>query len=263
MKPSAEAMSRAGDQFLGQSYDKMDCQAFIEKCLQEVGIAVDLPGSNAWYRKMTWTGTPEECKARFGEIPKGAFLFIHEYDGGERKRGYYDGRGNASHIGIKTGRGEGAIHSSQSRGCVAESKFKDKTIRGGWNCVGLWSQLSYGDRIDALLDGSGADPAKNKTGGSGAGLKVTYTAKVIGGALNLRADQSTDSARLAQIPDGSTVTVTEEMPEWCMVEYNGKTGYVLSKYLAEIQKGADGETITVSRAQLESIYDKIGNWLRG
>ena len=54
----------------------MDCQKFVENCLAEVGIKKDLAGSNTWYRYITWTGTPEECKQKFGRIPPGAFLFI-------------------------------------------------------------------------------------------------------------------------------------------------------------------------------------------
>lgn len=54
----------------------MDCQKFVEKCLADVGIKKDLAGSNAWFRYMTWTGTPEECKKKFGKVPAGAFLFI-------------------------------------------------------------------------------------------------------------------------------------------------------------------------------------------
>ena len=62
-KPSAEKMGEAGFQFLGRSYEDMDCQEFVERCLQEVGIRIDLKGSNAWYRKCRgegWTGSPVE-----------------------------------------------------------------------------------------------------------------------------------------------------------------------------------------------------------
>ena len=92
-------------------------------------------------------------------------------------------------------------------------------------------------------------------------MKVTYQAKVIGGGLNLRKEMDTRSERIAQIPDGSTVTVTEEFPEWCKVEYDGMTGYVLAKFLAEIKKEPDGEMITVDKKQLEAIYDQLGDWL--
>ena len=92
-------------------------------------------------------------------------------------------------------------------------------------------------------------------------MKVSYKAKVIGGGLNLREQMSTSSTRITQIPDGATVQVLEELPEWCLVEYEGQTGYVLAKFLAEIQKEPDGEKISVDRAQLEKIYDTLGDWL--
>ena len=105
-KYSAEELSRSGDQFLGRSYEEMDCQEFVERCLQCIGLVLDLKGSNAWFRKMTWTGTPEECVKIFGSVPTGAFLFIWANDGGEVRRGYHDGKGNASHIGIVTHRND-------------------------------------------------------------------------------------------------------------------------------------------------------------
>ena len=130
----AKDFAKTGQTYLGTPYSTMDCQAFVEACLRDCGLKVDLRGSNAWYRKMDWVGSPEECKRVFGSVPTGALLFIWADDGGEAARGYTDGKGNASHIGIVTHTGKGAIHSSSSRGCVAESEFHDKTIRnGGWN----------------------------------------------------------------------------------------------------------------------------------
>ena len=54
----ASELAKAGFRYLGRSYQEMDCQKFVEKCLSDIGIWKDLPGSNAWYRKMTWRGTP-------------------------------------------------------------------------------------------------------------------------------------------------------------------------------------------------------------
>ncbi len=139
-------LGAVGFEKLGTPYKEMDCQAFIEWCLRQCGLKKDLAGSNAWYREVMKNGTvmtPEECVKQLGKVPAGAFLFIHAFDGGEEKRGYRDGLGNASHIGIVTGKGEGAIHSSSSRGCVAESSFRGKSIRGGWNRVGLWNRVRY------------------------------------------------------------------------------------------------------------------------
>lgn len=232
---SAEELSRAGDRFLGRSYDEMDCQEFIEQCLRIIGLVLDLKGSNAWYRKMTWTGTPEECKARFGRIPEGAFLFILEFDGGEEKRGYHDGKGNASHIGMVTHRNDGAIHSSASRGCVATSVFKDKTIKnGGWNRVGLWDKLSYGAKIDALLRGQGSDPDsvpaepdKDPDGGEETVQAATVWA-ANGKPVKMRSsckEGTTGYSLYDELPVGTTVDVVQRGDEWSQVNYGLRRGW--------------------------------------
>ena len=61
---------------------------------------------------------------QFGSVPKGALLFILEPVGPKTPAKFRDdGIGDVTHMGIVTGRGDGAIHSSGSRGCVATSKF--------------------------------------------------------------------------------------------------------------------------------------------
>ena len=101
--PKAADLCQVAPKYLGTPYSKMDCQAYVERCLKDIGISRNLAGSNAWYRAMTWTGTPAECTASFGKIPKGAFLFILKSDGKEPAKYRGDGIGNASHIGIYTG----------------------------------------------------------------------------------------------------------------------------------------------------------------
>jgi hypothetical protein len=233
-KPSAEKMSEAGFQFLGRSYEDMDCQEFVERCLKEVGILIDLKGSNAWYRKCRsegWTGSPEECVGRFGKVPRGAFLFIHAFDGGEEKRGYFDGLGNASHIGIKTGIGKGAIHSSQSRGGVAESEFRDKTIRnGGWNMVGLWPRLSYGEKIDAMLAGGsgGGDVDPDPGGGEEKKVQKATVWSTNGKPVKLRASKKPSEAGYSlydEVPIGTTVEVLERGEDWSRVNCGRRSGW--------------------------------------
>ena len=263
----ASDMIRAAPKYMGTPYSKIDCQAFVEACLKDAGNSTNLAGSNAWYRecmKHGWVGTPEECIKKYGVIPKGAFLFILKPSGNEPERYKGDGIGNASHIGLYTGEtgkemveqakvdgivdaerdnfGNGAMHSSSSRGCVCTSKFAGKAINGGWNRVGLWDQVDYGTKEE------GGDT-----------VQVTYTAEVIDGALNLRKSKSTNAERIAQIPEGATVLVTEEDGDWSRVTYRGMEGYVMNKYLKEIQVAP--ETVAVPKAELEKIYDIIGDWL--
>lgn len=271
---SAEKVSLQGDKYIGTPYTTMDCQAFVERCMKDAGLDKNLAGSNAWYRecrKNGWVGSPEECKRVFGKIPKGAFLFIHQFDGGEVKKGYHDGLGNASHMGLYTGRGKGAIHSSSSRGCVAESAFSGRTIpNGGWNTVGLWKRLSYGEDIDSKLQGgkdmgilediakmfggqpqqaatatdlnppAAAPAAGNGTSSAPAGAPSPkgegYTRTVTapsGGTVNVR--NKPGGAKIDALPIGTKVTAVGGKTdangiEWTHVVYETE-GWMMSKFL--------------------------------
>lgn len=144
-KPTAASYAEQAAKYLGTPYDELDCQALMEAMLRDVGVRKNWAGSNAMYRDMAWVGTPEECVARYGSIPVGAWLYILEQDGNEPAKYKADGIGNASHVGVYTGSGKGAIHSSASRGEVCEAAFAGKTIKnGGWNRVGLCKLLDYG-----------------------------------------------------------------------------------------------------------------------
>ena len=242
MKPEASALIEAGYQRIGISYKVMDCQAFIEACLKEIGVKKDLAGSNAWYRAMGWVGSPEECARVFGRIPDGAFLFIWKDDGGEVKRGYKDGLGNASHIGIYTGsRGKGAVHSSESNGMVCESVFKGRTIKGGWNRVGLWlDMLDYG-----ITDSGGGDTVTKM---------VTWADN--SSPINMRVRKSTSAQLAGEIPQGETVEAEDNGDGWSWVHWNGKAGYVLTRFLKAADAGGG-----IDRERIVEIYHQLGKIL--
>ena len=253
-----EKLGDVGFKKLGTPYSEMDCQAFVEWCLRQCGCNKDLAGSNAWYREVYHNGavmTPEECVKQLGKVPKGAFLFILEHDGGEPAKYKPDGLGNASHIGIVTmPRGEGAIHSSASRGCVAESKFKGKTIKnGGWNMVGLWNEVCYdytgGGGVDPDPD---PDPEPTPTP-TPTPTPVTETA-IVGNVpegnrqdVNFRTRPNTNAALIERIPCGETVEVLSEDGEWAKIRWHGQTGYMMEKFLifdeTEPEPWEPGETL--------------------
>lgn len=269
---SANDLAGAGFKYLGRSYSEMDCQAFVERCLKDCGCSLNLPGSNAWFRKMTWTGSPEECKTKFGSVPDGAFLYIWANDGGEPAKYHGDGIGNASHIGLVTGTGKGAIHSSQSRGEVCESEFHGKTIKhGGWNRVGLWDQVDYGEKVNKILTGHGG----GSSGGDEPVMSEYATVHANSGStVNLRQRASTSSDRLAKVPIGSKVALLSYGDQWCYVEYNGVSGYMMTEFLiiGDVTLGdepdqtdnhvsLDPNTVMVHRDILEGIYNQIGDIL--
>ena len=79
MKISALEFSLAGDKYFGRKYEEMDCQAFVEKCMADVGLRMDLGGSNSCCRKKccprgrrSCFRRRRECGAYRKSTPKGA-----------------------------------------------------------------------------------------------------------------------------------------------------------------------------------------------
>lgn len=231
--------------YLGVPYTTMDCQRFVEKSLEDCGWKIDLSGSNAWYRKVRsegWIGTPEECKKEFGGIPKGAFLFVHVFDGGEEARGYHDGLGNAKHIGLYTGLsgqemvqlaidagvnaskakaanfGNGAINSSSTRKQVATSKFEGKSISGGWNTIGLLP-----DRI--VYEGVPSKPEPTPD------PDQTVVWSENGKPVKMRKGPSAKNSIVAYVPCGQPVEVLENRDGWRKIKWDGHTGWMMEKFL--------------------------------
>lgn len=131
--------------YLGIPYKTLDCQAFVEEVLKDLGVRkangnpYNWKGSNSmWRNYIKWKGTIEECKKKFGAIPQGAFMFLVKWDGGEAERGYHDGEGNATHVGIYTGTSPlPCMDSSSGRGKVDYCKLSVFTH------VGLMEMIDY------------------------------------------------------------------------------------------------------------------------
>lgn len=250
-KPLASDFAAQGSQYLGTSYAAMDCQAFVEQMLRDVGVNHNWSGSNAMYRDMAWVGTPEECRDKFGCIPVGAWLYILSDNGREPAKYKGDGLGNASHVGVYTAEGKGAIHSSSSRGCVAESAFSGKTIpNGGWNRVGLCKLLDYGGDVTAILNDNSKEMIPVAIS--------TATVATSGGTLNLRAAPSRNGKVMAAIPNGSQLEVLEKTSEdWWKVSHGGKEGYVSVTYLQETQT----VSVAIERSAATALHHALSSAL--
>ena len=98
------------NELIGIPYNKLDCQALIEKILMRGGIQCkNFRGSNHMWREMV-----TNRRDKYTNIIPGTILFTVKLDGGEKKRGYKDSYGNACHVGMYVGNGyEGnVIHST-------------------------------------------------------------------------------------------------------------------------------------------------------
>lgn len=127
--------------YLDTPYHRLDCQAFVEKVLEDLdvrkpdGTPYNWKGSNSMFRNhIRWRGTVKECLDKFGCIPLGAFMFIVKHDGGEINRGYHDDLGNATHVGL----------------CVSASLAMDSQPTGGvaYRKLSLFTHVGLMEMID-------------------------------------------------------------------------------------------------------------------
>ena len=155
-----DQLYRTGKQYAAQAkdskydkltYDQVDCQAFCELVLKDLGVRdssgrpYNWKGSNDMARNaVSWIGTKEEAIRAFGSIPLGSWAFIWDNSGKEKERGYYDGKGNYAHIGIYVG--DNIVRDStrykNSDGTYARNGVGNRKL-SAFNRIGLPKMLDF------------------------------------------------------------------------------------------------------------------------
>lgn len=85
-------------------------------------------------------------------------------------------------------------------------------------------------------------------------IKVAHQAKVTaasGTTVNMRQSPSTSAKVVAQIAVGQVVDVISAADEWSTITWNGKSGYMMTKYLQEIQ-GSSQNKVWYVRLECDS-----------
>ena len=86
-------------------------------------------------------------------------------------------------------------------------------------------------------------------------LSAQTTFKYTSANLNLREDSNTSSKILTVLPKGTAVKMEENCDcKWILVSYNGKIGYVYSKYLTNKQENKSKTTYTNSPKSTVKYY---------
>lgn len=103
-----------------------------------------------------------------------------------------------------------------------------------------------------------ADKDESKEGGA------MYRVKIAGGnedlPINFRAEKSTKSTLLAEIPQNTEVDWLGDADNWAKIIYNGKTGYVLASFIKhEIIENPDIESIPWWLQEKLMIIEKDAN----
>lgn len=105
--------------------------------------------------------------------------------------------------------------------------FVRSKLSDGWCAVGYLKAVDYGREEEKMQR------------------------RVSGGKLNMREKPDKSAKLIMKIPDGATVTIDSYGDTWCHVVYNGKEGYVMTKYLEEVNDSSSGAT-----------QDDLVNWLQ-
>lgn len=98
---------------------------------------------------------------------------------------------------------------------------------------GSWARVQYNATVAYANTGfisgvSSSYPEQTVSSGSATATIVTEDGTDV---VNLRASASTDAQVLSQLAHGTQVTVTADDGSWCVVSYQGMTGYIQSDYL--------------------------------
>jgi len=82
-----------------------------------------------------------------------------------------------------------------------------------------------------------------------------------GKTVNFRSGPDPSRSILARIPLMTEIEVIDKGEEWSMASYEGKTGYIMTKFLKFKEEPASVEFIKVERKKLEEIYSMLGDIL--
>ena len=101
--------------------------------------------------------------------------------------------------------------------------------------------------VNETVDGSPAEQEPEV-------IKVAYQAKVTatsGKTVNMRKSASTSSAVITPIAIGQVVDVTGTTGDWSAITWNGKSGYMMSKFLAKVE-GSENNNVWYVRIECDS-----------
>ena len=77
--------------------------------------------------------------------------------------------------------------------------------------------------------------------------------------VNMRVRKSTGAQLAGQIPQGETVTAEDNGDGWSWVHWNGKAGYVLTRFLKAPESADTGGEL--DRGKIVEIYHQLGKIL--
>ncbi|GHV28071.1 hypothetical protein FACS18948_6540 [Clostridia bacterium] len=229
-----------------------DCQGFVKYCFKQAGGNVDhYKGSNDMYRACLADQRGimiYKDAVKRNLLKPGMVVFIVDHDGGEAVRGYRDGLGDASHIGIVTMHGIIWTIDASFTNKRVQSKSKNEYLNVWTHCAFLPEVSEMGsDKSNATdiypesVTASDSKPVSEPDSDSDKEITaVAYPYKAAvktpnGGTLNIRS-MPTDviDNRKGALANGTVVTVTGRRTGWEQINVLGQNRWVKEGYLVKL-----------------------------
>jgi len=154
------------------------------------------------------------------------------YDNHPDRMDYY-------HVGVVTGIEPLEITHCTQSGSVDGIKKDNK--QGQWLYAGPLSLVDYGEEAVSM---------------------ATATVRASSGStVKMRAKPSTQTGLYWEVPVGASVALLAQSGEWNQIYYNGRTGYMQSRFLdageKEVSESETGLVITLSRSAANELMDAL------
>ncbi len=203
----------------------VDCSGFFVWAFKKHGLSIAHGSNSIWNKYCTVKGSLANGKRTDGgELRPGTAVF--------KLKGT-----DYHHIGLYIGDGK----------CIESQGSKTGVIMSSITTWNTWGELKNVDYNNLVVE------VKLMS-------KATVTAES-GKSVNMRAAPQAGATLVAQIPVGSIVDCGDTSDGWTAIQYNGKTGYMMSKFL--VSDGAQDTTVSVilDVAVAKSLYAALAKAL--
>lgn len=159
---------------------------------------------------------------------------------------YYNGDLNDyHHIGLIDDNTSYVLNAQSSKTGFVRSKISEN-----WTYVAKLKNIEYGGESEVI------SVAKEML------VKRAADTDSATNTVFMRESPSTSAKWLQKIRFGSIVQAKGQQGEWTQIEYAGKTGWMMSKFLVDnIAPGGTESTGSIDRERLLKVYDEIGDIL--
>lgn len=205
-----------------------DCAGFVSEAMKQIGFSITAGATSAW-DKGKWY-----AKGTIDSLPKDKVCCLYRQSTKNPSK--------KQHTGIYFGDGT----FMDSRGTKSGVMGPNDMSTYPWTHWAIPPQLA---------DSSVAPQQEPEV------IKVAYQAKVTatsGGSVNMRQSPSSSAKVIARVALGQTVDVTSVTGDWSAITWDGKSGYMMSKYLQKVEGSEDNKVWYVriecdSEAQAKAI----------